>query len=245
MSKQLGPRRPSLDVTSSFRRAMEEHHAGNPEPGSVEDEASSPAGRLVLEWIGEGKRVVDLGSHLGTLGEAVRRAGNDVVLVDLPVLAAGAARAYGPPVVAHNLNQPFPFADESFDVVLGSSILDYIPADLAFLLECRRVLVDGGALVLVVPNEFSLPRRIRSAAGRATRDFSDPSGYHSFNRYTSAGLEELLGTAGFDRPEVRKVPRRPDDYRLLNWLERILPTSLATDFGVRAVKPASPTLDKH
>jgi predicted SAM-dependent methyltransferase len=60
----------------------------------------------------------------------------------------------GKDVIAHDLNQGIPFADNSFDVVYHSHVLEHFPKNQAvnFLKECYRVLRPEGILRVVVPD---------------------------------------------------------------------------------------------
>jgi predicted SAM-dependent methyltransferase len=59
-----------------------------------------------------------------------------------------------PHVEVHNLIHGFPYADDRFDAVYHSQVLEHIPKDKAagFLRECLRVLKPGGVLRVVVPD---------------------------------------------------------------------------------------------
>lgn len=75
----------------------------------------------------------------------------------------------------------FPFAATSFDSVVCSQVLEHVftPAD--FLAEIKRVLVDGGNVLISVPfvwNEHEQP--------------------YDYARYTSFGLAHLLVENGFE-----------------------------------------------
>ena len=205
------------------------------EPGWV---CALPKAQVVLRWIGSGCRVVDLGCHKGALGAAIRDAGNEVVGVDAPELARLARETYGLPTVPHDLNEPLPFPDEAFDVVLAASVLDYIPQDLAFLGECRRIAAPGGRLVTVVPNAVSLLNRLKTLTGRVGRDFGRPDGYHNLNRYTLEGIKTLVAVAGFQVTATAKCPLRDPHDPWLYWAERMLPATFASDLAVLAVKVA-------
>lgn len=63
-------------------------------------------------------------------------------------------------VIAHNLLQGVPFADDSFDAVYHSHVLEHFgKADArAFLAECLRVLKPGGVLRIVVPDLEGIAR---------------------------------------------------------------------------------------
>ncbi|MFT6735317.1 MAG: putative SAM-dependent methyltransferase [Polaribacter sp.] len=63
-----------------------------------------------------------------------------------------------PNVKAHNLLHGIPFADQSYDVVYHSHVLEHFPKEAArtFLSQCNRVLKTGGILRAVVPDLESI-----------------------------------------------------------------------------------------
>lgn len=69
-------------------------------------------------------------------------------------------RVTGPGVIAHDLNYPVPFADNSFDVVYHSHLLEHFPKRYAplFLQECFRVLKPGGIIRVAVPDLEQITR---------------------------------------------------------------------------------------
>src|SRR5260370_16552475 len=51
----------------------------------------------------------------------------------------------------------FPYPDEHFDLVIAAEIIEHLIYDpMHMLLEARRVLVDGGHLLLTTPNIWSI-----------------------------------------------------------------------------------------
>jgi len=60
----------------------------------------------------------------------------------------------GQKVMAHDLNHKLPFADNSFDVVYHSHLLEHFPKHHTpiFLKECYRVLKERGIIRVVVPD---------------------------------------------------------------------------------------------
>jgi SAM-dependent methyltransferase len=81
-----------------------------------------------------------------------------------------------------------PVADESFDAVLNTQVLEHLPDPAAALRELRRILVPGGRLWLTAPFVWYL--------------HEEP---HDYFRYTGHGLRSLLERAGF--VDVRIEPR--------------------------------------
>jgi SAM-dependent methyltransferase len=105
--------------------------------------------------------------------------------------------------VTHHFNieqEPFPFADGAFVVVLCCEILEHLQHDpLAALREINRVLRPGGALIVTTPNVGRLENVARLLAGE---NLYDPySGYGPYGRhnreYTPGEVRRLLEYAGF------------------------------------------------
>lgn len=65
-----------------------------------------------------------------------------------------------PSILAHDVRQPLPFADSSFDVVYHSHVLEHLRRDSAptFLRSCRRVLRPSGVIRVVVPDLENIVR---------------------------------------------------------------------------------------
>jgi SAM-dependent methyltransferase len=81
-----------------------------------------------------------------------------------------------------------PVGAGEFDAVVCTQVLEHVPEPLATLREFHRVLADGGGLIATVPfawEEHELP--------------------HDYFRYSRAGIEHLLDSAGFT--DVRVHPR--------------------------------------
>ena len=95
----------------------------------------------------------------------------------------------------------FPFADNSFDVVVFCEVLEHLLMDpLAALREIHRVLAPGGILVLTTPNVSRLDNVAAMLDGRNLYDpYSGFGPYGRHNReYTLHDLHRLLGFAGFE-----------------------------------------------
>lgn len=59
-----------------------------------------------------------------------------------------------------NLNEPLPYDDASFDVVVSTEVIEHIEGHRNFVSEAGRVLRDGGVLVLTTPNLNRLVSRL-------------------------------------------------------------------------------------
>ncbi len=78
----------------------------------------------------------------------------------------------GPGVISHNLYSPLPFADNIFDVVYHSHLLEHFPYRFApiFIRECARVLKSGGVTRVVVPDFEQLARLYLDLLERARKE---------------------------------------------------------------------------
>lgn len=123
---------------------------------------------LVSEFLGnvdlKGKLALDAGTGTGRGAEQLARRGANVYAVDLGYDLVEIARMRSNPHVAQASVLQLPFADNTFDVVLSTEVIEHTPDPLASVLEMVRVLKPGGHLVLSTPNWlWQIPVRMASA----------------------------------------------------------------------------------
>lgn len=105
---------------------------------------------------------------------------------------------------ANSERDPWPYADNSFDLVTGMEILEHLALDPYFVFaEANRVLKPGGHLLLTTPNVISHRGVWKALNGKAPYSFGIfvPSGgvYGRHNReYAPQELPELGQAAGFE-----------------------------------------------
>jgi ubiquinone/menaquinone biosynthesis C-methylase UbiE len=100
----------------------------------------------------QGMRLLDLGCGNGSYPmELARRAawtcGLDVQFNLLRLVPGSIPRVQG-------AGESLPFKDQSFDCITMIEVLEHTHSDTSVLGECRRVLRDGGKLLLYVPNKL-------------------------------------------------------------------------------------------
>ena len=155
---------------------------------------------LIVGAVGRGKRVLDLGCRSGALTRHFLE-GNSVVGLDVDPAALEKAAALGIEPVQANVEEPLPFEDASFDVVVAGELFEHLQFPDALVREVRRVLRPGGVLAGSVPNAFRVQSRLRFLRGRPPED--DPTHLRMFS---PTALRELL--AGFERIELHFVGGR-------------------------------------
>ena len=163
----------------------------------------------VVRRLGSKPRVLEVGSALGYLLDALRRfASCEVTGVDVsPFAARFAERTFGLPVRTGTLEEAR-FPDASFDLILQKDLLEHVLRPREHLAETYRVLAPGGLVWLVTPNGETnvrpLARRAREEAG--TRSGMLPmtdQGHLSF--FARPHLERLFRESGFEIVHMRTI----------------------------------------
>jgi glycosyltransferase involved in cell wall biosynthesis len=122
--------------------------------------------------------------------------------VDILVRKLRWARKYGRPLVNASAFE-LPFRDATFDRVICSEVIEHIPAGQKPFVEMKRVLKDGGILILGTPDYSRLSWRV--IEGLYHRLI--PGGYadEHISRYTREGLTQAMEELGFLLSDVKYV----------------------------------------
>jgi SAM-dependent methyltransferase len=137
-------------------------------------------------------RALDLGCGNGRLSALIEA--DELTAADVSAAALQRARERLPEARIAELepDEPLPFADGSFDLVVCIETLEHVRDVQLFLSEIRRVLVPGGTLALTTPAHLPILR------------VPDPLSPH-LRFFTRRSLRRLLDELGF---EVRSLERR-------------------------------------
>jgi O-antigen biosynthesis protein len=144
---------------------------------------------------------LDLGCGDGRLTRFLRA--RSIVGADpsLVALERAARRVRGLRAVRVSPDEPLPFDDFSFDLVLCAETIEHVRDIQLFLSEARRVLKPGCRLALTTPAHSR-----RTALGLAIRGWEsefEPLSPH-LRFFTRRSLEKLLDDQGFDVESLRK-----------------------------------------
>jgi ubiquinone/menaquinone biosynthesis C-methylase UbiE len=156
-------------------------------------------------------RALDLGCGAGDFTAVLAEAGAAAVGADVASAALDRARARYPGLDFRliSIDAPFPFDDNSFDLVWASEVIEHVADTARWLSEVGRVLAPRGRLTVTTPAHGRLPVLL----GGVER-FSEPLGDH-LHLYTRGSLAGVLHDFGFGEVTVRAAGGPPLLRRLL------------------------------
>ena len=141
-----------------------------------------------------GGRLLEIGCGSGTTLHLMEQKGWSVTGLDFDEGAVKNARSKGLNVRLGELSTQ-EFADESFDAVVMSHVIEHVSSPGELLRECRRVLKKGGVLVALTPNADS---RMHMHYGRNWRALETPRHLQIFTSKSLASMANSAGYAGVE-----------------------------------------------
>lgn len=148
-----------------MRETFQQFYAGTQK--AMVDGSTGERMRLILAWVGGGKRVLDIACNDGRESAQLIRAGNEVYGIEISDAVADAAAQKGVKMAVLDVEEEdFPFADGFFDAIIACEIIEHLVDTDRFLRKVRAKLRDGGTLILSTPNLASFGRRLMLLAGR-------------------------------------------------------------------------------
>lgn len=108
-----------------------------------------------------------------------------------------------------NSDAALPFAENSFDVILLSEVIEHVASPEFTLRECWRVLREGGAVAVTTPNLWDMRRAYYPLFGKVWSGDADATHRTLFSPQT---LHQVFLRAGFRDVRVRA------GFKPLRWL---------------------------
>ncbi len=153
---------------------------------------------LSAQDIGEDARILDVGCGDGTGMAFLESIGWRASGVEIDSKAVQVAREKGLEVMEGDLASAG-FADDSFDAVTSSHVVEHLHDPRAFIDEITRILRPDGMLVIMTPNVRS---ELLSRHGRNWRGLEPPRHLMLFN---ADNLSRLACDAGFREVRVKRT----------------------------------------
>jgi len=186
----------------------------------------------IEKLVGSNKQVLDVGCMTGYLAHFLQLNGNIVSGVDLLASAINIANQNNINAQVCDIdNQPLPFGDSIFDVVVFSEVIEHLVDPIFVLNQIYRVLKPGGMLIVSTPNIAYVQYRIELLMGKLP-DFCEfrnkySERYYNFQHktlFTHGALMNTLKEAGFvitSWTSHSAYKNRVE--KLFNFLERAFP----------------------
>lgn len=150
-------------------------------------------------------RLLDVGCGSGELLKGMLELGWQAEGVDFDPEAVRNACAKGLKVHLGSLAEQ-KFADNAFDAVIMSHLIEHVPDPRALLRECYRLLNPAGHLVIVTPNVNSWGHRLYGADWRGL----EPPRH--LNIFAPGSLKAVLRQTGFQKVQMSTTIRAADFY---------------------------------
>jgi methionine biosynthesis protein MetW len=128
-----------------LRRYLEQISAG----------ADYPNKRLLLGLLEpkEKAKILEIGCGNGKFSKQIGdKIGGEVYGIEISRKQAAEARRNGINMVVGDIDQGLPFRDESFDLVISNQVIEHVNNTDNFVIECHRVLKNGGICIASTPN---------------------------------------------------------------------------------------------
>ena len=175
-------------------------------------------------------KLLDVGCGRGWNALFFRQKGFEVEAIDISPEAVEATRQKGISASIFDLEQ-----DELpgvYDVILCLEVLQFLIDPLKALRKLRGALQDEGELIISLPNEFHILRRLKILFGRP--DFGGYNAPH-LRLFYPAEIRRLMRDAGLRILSARPVSIIPPNLRLLSKLGDVLSRSYPGLFSLSMV----------
>jgi SAM-dependent methyltransferase len=154
----------------------------------------------------EGRQCLEIGCATGTSSWLLRQRGGTWTSTDFEAEQVESARALLHDDVRLIDASGLPFADDSFDVVVGINFLEHLKNDVDFVQEMVRVLRPGGTFILTCPDGVS--KRLGYRLKQFYRFTADTGGFgHVRDGYLRPEVERLMQQVGLETERLDSYSR--------------------------------------
>jgi 2-polyprenyl-3-methyl-5-hydroxy-6-metoxy-1,4-benzoquinol methylase len=184
---------------------------------------------ILLNWVGTGKRVLELGCSTGYMSQYMAEKRECAVTgVEVDELAAHQARKFCQKVLVRDLNRSDWMTDligDSFDVILMADVLEHLADPEKLLSQIRDFLKDADASVVIcLPNVVHWLTRLKLLLGQFDYQEGGTLDHTHLRFYTAKTGRRLIESAGYRITKFHPAfggrlsgHARPIWQRLANW----------------------------
>jgi len=156
--------------------------------------------RKLLDWVGQGKHVLEVGCSTGYMSRLLVEAKCDVTGVEVDPAAAQQARSHCREVLVLDLNSPQwvgNLGGRKFDVVLLADVLEHLVDPWRVLRDITRALDKNGALVISLPNVVHFLTRTKIALGQFNYTPTGILDHTHLRFFTIKTAREMIESCGY------------------------------------------------
>lgn len=146
-----------------------------------------------------GGKFLDVGCGNGNAMIMMKSVGWEVFGIDIDENALQTARSMNLEV-KHGTLLSAEYADESFDSILMSNVIEHVPNPSEIISECYRILKKGGTLTIITPNISSFGSKIFKENWRG---LETPQHLQIFNK---SSLDAITNGSGFNKVKTFTSP---------------------------------------
>jgi SAM-dependent methyltransferase len=140
--------------------------------GAVAETTEGKQIALRLVPPGSGRTALDIGCRQGHQTRWLRSQGYSVTPIDISKELEGCQIV--------DVNDGLPFADETFDLVWCSEVIEHLVDPAKSIEEMERVTKAGGDIVITTPNSYALLFRVLAVFGLTPQRIQRPDHLHFF-----------------------------------------------------------------
>jgi len=174
----------------------------------------------IIDLVGTGQRILDVGCSAGHLGKELKKKGNTVFGVEISKHSAEQAKQVLDGVVVGDVEEiDLPYADDYFDVIICADVLEHLFDPVKVLIKLKKMLKRDGKLIAVIPNIAYWQIRLNLLFGRFEYKESGILDEGHIRLYTYQTSRKLFSKAGLD---IVKVDSTIGMNRLIDFLPSVL-----------------------
>ena len=186
------------------------------------------AHQKILKYVGENKKILDVGCATGYLAKEFKNNNCHVVGIELDKEAATVAEQYCDDVLFGDVEQisKLPYPDGFFDVMVYSDVLEHLKRPDLVLLRFKKYLSKSGSLIVSVPNIAYFAIRLKLLFGIFEYEEKGIFDITHLRFFTLNSIKRMLSGCGY---RITKI-----DYTGPTAMIKILPRLLAVQFIIVA-----------